>query len=179
MPIAPPLRALTLAFACAAAALGAALPAAAAETKRFGIEGMLLEYDEARSVFKIKVTRTKVSGGFGTGGIAGKPPSGIEKGQQLEFAVVPEGSVLRRTVIKGEKGGGLDTTGTKEGFKRAVAVIPRDREVVLSFEENAPPKEGAPPYVLKMVQIRLSPEEIAERLREAGIDPDELPQEEE
>jgi hypothetical protein len=30
-----------------------------------------------------------------------------------------------------------------------------------------------------MVQIRLSPEEIAERLREAGIDPDELPQEEE
>jgi hypothetical protein len=171
-----PLRALVLALVAAAAPLGAAVPAGAAESKRFGIEGMLLEYDEARSVFKIKVTRTKVSGGFGTGGIAGKPPSGIEKGQQLEFAVVPEGSVLRRTVIKGEKGGGLDTTGTKEGFKRAVAVIPRDREVVLSFEEN---KAGTPPYVLKMVQIRLSPEEIAERLREAGIDPDELPQEEE
>jgi hypothetical protein len=172
-----PLRALVLAVACAAAAVGAAAPSAA-ESKRFGIEGMLLEYDEARSVFKIKVTRTKVSGGFGTGGIAGKPPSGIEKGQQLEFAVVPEGSVLKRTVIKGEKGGGLDTTGTAEGFKRAVAVIPRDREVVLSFEENAP-KAGAPPYVLKMVQIRLSPEEIAERLREAGIDPDELPEEQE
>jgi hypothetical protein len=52
-------------------------------------------------------------------------------------------------------------------------VIPRDREVVLSFEENAA-KAGAPPYVLKMVQIRLSPEEIADRLREAGIDPEEL-----
>ena len=165
-------RPLTLALSLLCAFFGAATPAAA-ESKRFGIEGMLLEYDEARSVFKIKVTRTKVSGGFGTGGIAGKPPTGIEKGDQLEFAVVPEGSVLRRTVIKGEKGGGLDTSGTKEGFKRAVAVIPRDREVVLSFEENVA-KQGAPPYVLKMVQIRLSPEEIAERLREAGIDPKEL-----
>ena len=165
-------RPLTLALSLLCAAFGAAIPAAA-ESKRFGIEGMLLEYDEARSVFKIKVTRTKVSGGFGTGGIAGKPPTGMEKGDQLEFAVVPEGSVLRRTVIKGEKGGGLDTSGTKEGFKRAVAVIPRDREVVLSFEENVA-KQGEPPYVLKMVQIRLSPEEIAERLREAGIEPEEL-----
>jgi hypothetical protein len=168
----PALRLPVLALVLLCAGLGAATRAAA-ESKRFGIEGMLLEYDEARSVFKIKVTRTKVSGGFGTGGIAGKPPSGIEKGDQLEFVVVPEGSVLRRTVIKGEKGGGLDTSGTKEGFKRAVAVIPRDREVVLSFEENAA-KAGAPPYVLKMVQIRLSPEEIADRLREAGIDPEEL-----
>lgn len=166
------LPALALVLLCAG--FGAA-PRAAAESKRFGIEGMLLEYDEARSVFKIKVTRTKVSGGFGTGGIAGKPPSGIEKGDQLEFAVVPEGSVLRRTVIKGEKGGGLDTSGTKEGFKRAVAVIPRDREVVLSFEASAATAgAGAPAYVLKMVQIRLSPEEIADRLREAGIDPEEL-----
>ena len=168
----PSFRLPALALSLACAAFGSATPAAA-ESKRFGIEGMLLEYDEARSVFKIKVTRIKVSGGFGTGGIAGKPPSGIEKGDQLEFVVVPEGSVLKRTVIKGEKGGGLDTSGTKEGFKRAVAVIPRDREVVLSFEENAA-AAGAPPYVLKMVQIRLSPEEIADRLREAGIDPEEL-----
>ena len=164
------LPALALALLCTGFGVATS---AAAESKRFGIEGMLLEYDEARSVFKIKVTRTKVSGGFGTGGIAGKPPSGIEKGDQLEFAVVPEGSVLRRTVIKGEKGGGLDTSGTKEGFKRAVAVIPRDREVVLSFEESAA-TAGAPAYVLKMVQIRLSPEEIADRLREAGIEPEEL-----
>jgi hypothetical protein len=163
-------RALVLSLLLAVLGAGGA---EGADTKRFGIEGMLLEYDEARSVFKVKVTRIKVSGGFGTGGIAGKPPSGIEKGDQLEFEVVPEGSVLRRTVIKGEKGGGLDTSGTKEGFKRAVAVIPRDREVVLSFEANAG-KPGAPPYVLKMVQIRLSPEEIDDRLREAGIDPEEI-----
>jgi hypothetical protein len=167
----PAARLPLVALALALAALGAAR-ADAKEAKRFGIEATLLEYDEARSVFKVKVTRPKVSGGFGTGGIAGDPPSGIAKGDLLELEVVPEGSVLRRTVIKGEKGGGLDNSGTKEGFKRAVAVIPRDREVVLSFEEQK--KQGAPPYVLRMVQIRLSPEEIADRLREAGIEPEEL-----
>lgn len=145
---------------------------AAGKSDRFGIEGRLLEYDEARSVFKVKVTKPKVSGGFGTGGIAGKPPKGIDKGDEIEFAVVPEGSVLRRTVVKGSQGGGLDTSGTLDGFKRAVAAIPRDQDVVLSFEENAAP--GGPKYLLKMVQIRLTPEEIAERLREMGIDPEEL-----
>jgi hypothetical protein len=162
--------ALASLLACALLAAPAALAAGGA---RFGIEGQLLEYDEARSVFKVKVTKPKVSGGFGTGGIAGKPPKGINKGDELEFAVVPEGSVLRRTVIKGSQGGGLDTSGTPEGFKRAVAAIPRDQDVVLSFEEN--PKPGAAPkYLLKMVQIRLTPEEIAERLREMGIDPAEI-----
>jgi hypothetical protein len=168
----PSVRLPLLALALVLAAFGASR-ARAAEAKRYGIEAMLLEYDEARSVFKVKVTRPKVSGGFGTGGIAGDPPSGIAKGDLLELQVVPEGSVLRRTVIKGEKGGGLDNSGTKEGFKRAVSVIPRDREVVLSFEES-PKKDANPRYVLRMVQIRLSPEEIADRLREQGIDPDEV-----
>jgi hypothetical protein len=169
-----PVARLALVVACLVLAALAVARAQAADTKRYGIEGELLEYDEARSVFKVKVTRTKVSGGFGTGGIAGEAPTGIEKGQELEFAVVPEGSVLKRTVIKGSKGGGLDTTGTKEGFRRAVSVIPRDREVVLSYEQNP---AGSPPYVLKMVQIRLSPEELAERLRELGVDPAEVEQE--
>jgi hypothetical protein len=159
---------LSLAFLVVAAG-----PVSAASSKRFGIEGELVEYDAARSVFKVKVTRPSVSGGFGMGGIAGKAPSGIAKGDLLEFEVVPEGSVLRRTIIKGSKGGGLDNSGTKEGFARAVAVIPKDRDVVFSFEENGK-KAGAPPYLLKMVVIRLSPEEIAERLRELGIDPSEV-----
>lgn len=158
---------------CLALALTLAAQAGAAGAKRFGAEGKLVDYDEARSVFKVKVTSTSVSGGFGTGGVAGAPAEGIEKDQELEFAVLPEGSVLKRTVIKGSKGGGLDTSGTKEGFKRATAAIPRDRAVVLSFEENASPGSG-PPWVLKMVMIRLTPEEIAARLREAGIDPNEL-----
>ena len=163
-------RPISAAILAIAAVTATGAPTRAADTKRFGIEGKLLDYDEARSVFKIKVVQPKVSGGFGMGGVAGKPPSGIAKGDELEFAVVPEGSVLSRTVIKGSKGGGLDNTGTKDGFKRAVAVIPRDREVVLSFEDNPKKGDGVPKYILKMVQIRLTPEEIAERLREMGVD---------
>jgi hypothetical protein len=123
-------------------------------------------------VYVVKVVTTAVSGGFGTGGIAGAPaPKPIEKGQTVEFEVVPEGSVLKRTVIKSTKGGGLDNTGTKEGFARATSVIPKDRPVVLSFEESG---KDAPAWRVKMVQIRLSREEIEARLREAGIDPSEL-----
>ena len=69
-------------------------------------------------------------------------------------------------------GGGLDTTGTKEGFKKAVAMIPTDQDVIFSFEKNK--DASVSPYIIKMVQIRLTPEEVAERLRAAGIDPDEL-----
>jgi hypothetical protein len=165
------LRAPSLAFLFAFALL---LPVAsqAAGDDRFGFEGQLLSYDEARSVFKIKVTKPKVSGGFGTGGVAGKESKDLEKGQEVEFEVVPEGSVLRRTVIKASSGGGLDTTGTKEGFKKAVAMIPKDQDVVFSFEKNK--TATVAPYIMKMVQIRLTPEEINERLRAAGIDPEEL-----
>jgi hypothetical protein len=160
---------LVLLLWSAAALLPGAAPAA--EAKRYGAEGKLVSYDEARSVFKVHITSPKVSGGFGTGGIAGKPAQGIKTGDEVEFEVVPEGSVLRRTVIKASKGGGLDNTGTAEGFKKAVAAIPTDRPVVLSFEEKA---AGNPKYLLRMVQIRLSPEEIEKRLREAGLSQDEI-----
>jgi hypothetical protein len=152
-------------------ALLAPSPGVAAEAKRFGAEGMLLDYDRTRSVFKVKITSPKVTGGFGSGGIAGKPAPGLKAGEEIELEVVPEGSVLRRTVVKASKGGGLDNSGTQEGFERAVAMIPRDRAVVLSFEQNGKPE---PRYLLKMVQIRMSPEEIQKRLRELGIDPAEL-----
>jgi hypothetical protein len=149
-----------------------AAPAAfAAEAKRFGAEGMLLGYDEARNVFKVKITSPKVQGGFGSGGIAGKPAPGLKSGDELELEVVPEGSVLKRTVIKASKGGGLDNSGTREGFKNAVAAIPTDRAVVLSFE---PKPAGEPRYLLKMVQIRMSPEEVQKRLRELGLSPEEI-----
>ncbi|HSJ97437.1 MAG TPA: hypothetical protein VLC53_10215 [Myxococcota bacterium] len=149
-----------------------ASPAAfAAEAKRFGAEGMLLGYDEARNVFKVKITSPKVSGGFGSGGIAGKPAPGLKSGDELELEVVPEGSVLKRTVIKASKGGGLDNSGTREGFKTAVAAIPTDRAVVLSFE---PKPAGEPKYLLKMVQIRMSPEEVQKRLRELGLSDEDI-----
>lgn len=150
--------------------LAAAPAARAAEAKRYGAEGMLLGYDEARNVFKVKITSPKVSGGFGSGGVAGKPAPDLKSGEELEFEVVPEGSVLKRTVIKASKGGGLDNSGTKEGFKSAVAAIPTDRAVVFSFE----PKAGEPRYLLKMVQIRMSPEEVQKRLREIGLSQEEI-----
>lgn len=149
-----------------------AAPAAfAKDAKRFGAEGLLLDYDETKSRMKVKITSPKVSGGFGSGGIAGKPAPGVSSGDELEFEVVPEGSVLRRTVIKASKGGGLDNSGTKEGFKNAVAAIPTDRAVVFSFESKP---AGEPKYVLKMVQIRMSPEEVQKRLRELGLSQDEV-----
>jgi hypothetical protein len=154
-----------------AAVLAAALSApagAAGKPKRYGLEGTLVAYDAARSVFQVKVVGTSV-GGFG-GNTAGAPaPKSIKAGDVLDFAVVPEGSVLRRTVIKGSKGGGLDNSGTKEGFARAVQAIPNDRPVIISFEENA----GTPAWVVRLVQIRMTPEEIEARLREIGIDPNE------
>jgi hypothetical protein len=165
------LRARPLPVCFALACLLAAPASFAAEAKRFGAEGMLLGYDEARSVFKVKITSPKVQGGFGSGGIAGKPAPGLQSGDELEFEVVPEGSVLRRTVIKASKGGGLDNSGTREGFKNAVAAIPTDRAVVLSFE---PRPAGEPKYLLKMVQIRMSPEEVQKRLRELGLSDDEI-----
>jgi hypothetical protein len=169
------LRAPSLAFLFAFALLLPALSQAAGKEERYGFEGQLIAYDEARSVFKIKVTRPKVSGGFGTGGVAGKENKNLKKGEELEFEVVPEGSVLRRTVIKASSGGGLDTTGTKEGFKKAVSAIPKDQDVIFSFEENK--TKTVAPYIMKMVQIRLTPEEVAERLRAAGIDPSEIEEE--
>ena len=149
----------------------AAPTAFAKDAKRFGAEGILLDYDDTTSRMKVKITSPKVSGGFGSGGIAGKPAPGVSSGDELEFEVVPEGSVLRRTVIKASKGGGLDNSGTREGFKNAVAAIPTDRAVVFSFE---PKPAGEPKYLLKMVQIRMSPEEVQKRLRELGLSPDEV-----
>jgi hypothetical protein len=164
-------RANPLCLLVTLACLLAAPAAMAADAKRFGAEGMLLGYDESKSSMKVKITSPKVSGGFGSGGIAGKPAPGLSSGDELEFEVVPEGSVLRRTVIKASQGGGLDNTGTKEGFKNAVAAIPTDRAVVFSFE---PKPAGEPKYVLKMVQIRMSPAEVQKRLRELGLSQDEV-----
>jgi hypothetical protein len=153
---------------------GFALRAAAAQPERYGMEGKILSYDPVKDVFKVKVTNAGVSGGFGTGGTAGgTPPSDVQAGSEMELLVVPEGSVLKRTVIKATSGGGLDTTGTKEGFQKALKVIPDDRSVVISFEKNP---SGTPAYVVRMVQIRLTEEEIRQRIDAATV-PDDAPTE--
>lgn len=141
---------------------GLALRAAAETTERYGMEGKILSYDPAKDIFKVKVTSASVSGAFGTGGTAGgTPPSDVQAGTEMEMQVVPEGSVLKRTVLKATSGGGLDTTGTKEGFQKALKAIPDDRSVVISFEKNP---SGTPVYVVRMVQIRMTPEEIQKRI---------------
>jgi hypothetical protein len=145
------------------------IPASGALAKkkgsRYGLEGRLLEYDESRGVVIVKVVKTKVSGGAGAGRVAGRPaPKSIKRGTDLEFAVVPEGSVLKRTVIKNRSGGGLDTTGTKEGFRKALDMVPRNKNVVFSFEKAKNP--GGPEWDLRIIQLRMSEEEAEARLKE-------------
>ena len=152
-----------------AALAGLALPAhAAGKTDRYGIEGKIVSYDAAADTFTIKVTNAGVSGGFGTGGTAGgSPPDDVKAGSEIVMAVVPEGSVLKRTVIKAQQGGGLDTSGTKEGFQKALKAVPDDRSVVISFEKNP---SGSPAYIVRMVQIRLTEDEIRQRIEANSVE---------
>lgn len=142
-----------------------AAPAQAKESKRYGIRGVFLAWDEARNVFKVDV-KSNEAPSFGGSTAGDKAPSDVEIGKPMELAVKPEGSVLSRTVIKSTKGTGLDNSGTLEGFRKAVELIPTDRPVVLSIEKNHPAADGAPPYRLQTVFIPLTDEEIERRIKE-------------
>jgi hypothetical protein len=148
----------------AGALLLPAIEAIAKKGERYGLEGRFIEYDQAKNVIKVKVVKTKVSGGAGTGAVAGGPaPKSIKRGTDIEFAVVPEGSVLKRTVIKNLDGGGLDTTGTKEGFLKALSMVPKDKNVIFSFEKAK--TKGGPEWSLRIIQLRMSEEEAEARLQ--------------
>jgi hypothetical protein len=142
-----------------------AVPAHAREAKRYGIRGVFLAWDEARNVFKIDV-RSNEAPSFGGSTAGDKAPADVEIGKEMELAVKPEGSVLSRTVIKSTKGTGLDNSGTVEGFRKAVELIPKDRPIVLSIEKNGSAANGAPPYRLQTVFIPLTDAEIERRTRE-------------
>jgi hypothetical protein len=141
--------------------------ARAKESKRYGIEGKFLGYDEARQVFRILVTSREAKG-FGGSTVGGKAPKDIEPGKERDFAVKPEGSVLSRTVIKSVEGTGLDNTGTQDGFRKAVSAIPTDRALALSVEKNADheTKPDAPEYRIKTLVVKMTEEEIQRRLDE-------------
>src|SRR5262245_53344356 len=112
----------------AGASLALPFPAAAAKPKapkRYGIEGEVVRFDEARDVLVVKVVRTQVAGLPGGNTVGGPAPDSIKRLTDVEFAVEPEGSVLRRTVVKARTGGGLDNSGTRQGFERALAEIGR------------------------------------------------------
>jgi hypothetical protein len=159
-----PIRTALLAITALGLALDAA-PADAKEAKRYGIRGVFREYDEARGVFKIDVTANEAPN-FGGSTAGGKAPKDVEIGKPMELLVRPEGSVLSRTVIKSTQGTGLDNSGTTEGFKKAVELIPTDRAIVFSIEKNEPAAEGAPPYKLQTAFIPLTDAEIERRIRQ-------------
>ena len=162
--------AVGLAAASLALAPGAAR-AKAKEAKRYGIEGTFLGYDEGRQVFKILVTSREAKG-FGGSIVGGKAPDDIVPGEERDFAVEPEGSVLSRTVIKSVKGTGVDNSGTQEGFRQAVKAIPTDRPLALSIEKETGNGVGsdAPGYRIKTLIIRMTEEEINRRLEEVVVD---------
>jgi hypothetical protein len=137
--------------------------AAASKGKRFGIEGDIVRYDAARKVLVVRVVSTDVAGRFASGNtVGGRAPDEIKRGQEAEFAVEPEGSVLRRTVIKAQTGGGLDTSGTAAGFQQALTKVPADRPAVMSLSENDAKSvaAGAPRYKILMIQIPYTMEEL-------------------
>lgn len=142
----------------------AATPALAKEAKRYGIKGVFREYDEARSVFKVDVTANEAPS-FGGSTAGGKAPGDVKSGEPLELLVKPEGSVLSRTVIKSTQGTGLDNSGTADGFKKAVALIPTDRAIIFSIEKNEGAAAGAPPYRLQTAFIPITDAEAERRLR--------------
>jgi hypothetical protein len=150
-------------------ALVVAAPGAQAKkSKRYGIEGKFLSYDQDRQVFTVLVLSRR-AGGFGGGSIVGGPaPKDVEPKAEMELAVKPEGSVLSRTVIKSSEGTGLDKTGTQEGFSQAVSAIPTDRALAFSIEPNPAAKSNpdAPRYRLLTLIIKLTEAEIQQRFRE-------------
>jgi hypothetical protein len=161
-----------LAFVFAALA-APPMEAAAKQSKRYGIEGFILGYDEEKQTVRVKVIETKVPGRFATGNpVGGKAPSDIKRGQEYDFAIEPEGSILRRTVIRAETGAGLDLTGTQEGFTKAFAKVPLDRLTLMSLEDNSPDavKRGAPKYKIMLVQIQMTLEELIRRWEKISVE---------
>jgi hypothetical protein len=161
--------------ALAAAGLALAAPAAAAKpkaAKRYGLEGEVVRFDEARDVLVVKVMRTQVSGLPGGNTVGGPAPDSIKRLTEVEFAVEPEGSVLRRTVIKARTGGGLDNSGTRDGFLRALQAIPQGRSVIFSFEDNEPAAvaKGEPGWRLRLIQIQMTEDEIRRRFEQISVE---------
>lgn len=157
-------------------ALLLAVPGAhAKKSKRYGIEGKFISYDQERQVFTVLVLSRK-AGGFAGSTVGGPAPKDVKPKEEMELAVKPEGSVLSRTVIKSSEGTGLDKTGTQEGFSKAVTAIPTDRALALSIEPNPAAKSNpeAPRYKLLTMIIKLTEAELRERFREFLEDDEEL-----
>ena len=146
-------------------ALGVAAAAHASSRDRYGVMGKVLGYDRDRQVVRVKVVETTIPETFNS--VGKRPPRDIKAGGRYTLAVEPEGSVLRRTVIKTRKGWAADKKGTQAGFDRAMASLPDDRLLGLSLAKN--PGDG-PDYKLMLIHVPFTREEFMERLEAVTVD---------
>ena len=147
---------------CAAGAAGAA-----GEQDRYGVMGRILGYDREAQVVRVKVMETNIPDAWNA--VGKKPPREIRSGGTYTFAVQPVGSVLSRTVIKTRKGWAADTTGTQEGFDRAMASLPDDRLLGLSLARNGADGDG-PDYKLMLIHVPYTREEFEARIEAATVE---------
>lgn len=145
----------------------AGVAGAASDKDRYGVMGKVLGYDPVKQTVEVKVVETTIPE---WGNHVGKrPPRDIKAGKTYVFSVEPEGSVLRRTVIRTQGGSTLDRTASQEGFTQAIKALPDDRLLGLSLARSGA-KDDAPAYKVMMIQIPRTLEEAMERLDEISVE---------
>lgn len=156
-----------MATLCLVAAVAQAKP-----PERYGLMGKVLGYDAEAQTIEVKVMETSIP--EWANHVGKRPPREIRSGGTYVFAVEPEGSVLRRTVIRTQGGSALDRTATKEGFVRAIGALPDDRLLGISLSplerEGEGEGEGEPAYKVMMIQIPRTLEEVMRRLDEVSVE---------
>ena len=134
---------------------------------RYGLMGKILEYDPEKLLVRVKVVETRIP--EWANHVGKRPPREIRSGREYVFSVTPEGSVLRRTVIRTQQGTTLDRTASREGFNRAIAALPDDRLLGISIAPIGG-GDGKPAYKVMMIQIPRTLEEVMRRFEEASVE---------
>lgn len=144
-----------------------AVAASAKPPERYGLMGKILDYDPEKLLVRVKVVETRIP--EWANHVGKRPPREIRAGREYTFSVTPEGSVLRRTVIRTQKGTTLDRTASREGFNRAIAALPDDRLLGISLTP-VDGGDGEPSYKVMMIQIPRTLEEAMRRFEEVSVE---------
>jgi len=155
----------TLPVLAVALLLGAAATAAGGKD-RYGLMGRIESYDPEQQTVTVRVVETSIP--EWANHVGKRPPREIRPGSLHVFSVEPEGSVLRRTVIRTPSGSALDNSATREGFVRAMQALPDDRLLGISLTPNG--KGSEPAYKVMMIQIPRTLEEVMQRLDEVSVE---------
>jgi len=145
-------------------ATATATAAAAKPPDRYGVMGKVLGYDPEALTVEVKVDETRIP--EWANHVGKRPSKDIRAGKRYVFSVEPEGSVLRRTVIRTQGGKTLDRTATRDGFNRAIGALPDDRLLGISLAKTG----GEPAYKVMMIQIPRTLEEAMKRLDEISVE---------